>query len=1200
MPCRMRMLAIVLLFEAGVAFGNVRTCATSAPMALDLALGVRESSGAETVTCDSAWQSGSEIYKITVNDIELASRSGFGEIVWQTRRPGVYTFKASAYVDGVLMGEPLTATFRVPGRDLVDATVMFPAARLLADGTPQTPRPQVKLGETVLTEGIDYTLSYEDNVKPGVGKVILTGLGGYKDEIERTFVINPTGICSLDLAHGLRVAAGTEHLVYDGAWLGAAGAESRILVNGASIAAATESGMIDWSPLAAGDYMLVYKTVVDGIEQPVTYTAQFRVVSGEMPLDVDIALEPFLFDGGVVTPNVSVHSRDVVLTEGVDYDLSFVDNDKAGVAKVRVVGKGVYSGTVEKTFRILPSASCALDLKTGIRVVDGAMMEAIAYENLWSGAESSTVKVSVNDAVVVANGTAGTYDWTPDVVGLSTLTHATYSDGILGSVLSAQFYVPGSLAKAEVSLEGDEFLFDGTARFPSVVVTMDGKVLTEGLDYALSYENNVKAGVAKVIVSGVTGERIEKLFTIRPAGRCFLDIASGTREAGPVETLAYDARWQDMPSAGYKMLVNGAKLSKGSGCGDVVWMPRTVGEHVLTYKTYVDGSKVGDDLSARFHVTGRDLVHAKITFVDEKSFQDGTAKTPKVRIVYDERVLTEGVDYELSYRDNVSSDMGVVTITGRGAFVDVIDVPFTIVPAGGCFLDIKDGYRLAKADEILNYDYQWHGATVDNTRMQVRVNNAILSNAVGIGGMAWRPTASGEYVVKLRTYVDDCLQEGMIETAYFGFPGGDLNTWTLTTAVDPDVCIYDGQPKMPKVTVRTSLGELVEGVDFTVSYRDNVDIGTATAIISGCGLYSGHVERPFRIVAPFTVARQRYPWNGKVDIELDVQDAQLNDSTVTLVARDGLGGTNLLVKTVMLADMTETNTTWTLMSGKIRLIWDADADIKNDCVLSNVVIEARIADFGALPDDYVFANGVCAIGSLTLDLQPYPSSVSLIDTADRTIVYDFESALANRKWTKDTEDRKTGEFSYKSEIGSHQYSNYMTASVKGSGVFSFWWKLSCYRDAKDYFRYYVNDTLQGEICGTTDWTKITIPVTNTGNTVIKWLHRMGANSTWRDNNAWVDAMWEPSPIIITNMPSSWETFIPESEWIPTRTVANRQFLAYSNLWRGDPSSTVTIEQNGEVLAEGLADEDAYEWNAPSNGTYVLTHVTYTNGQKGGG
>ena len=57
-------------------------------------------------------------------------------------------------------------------------------------------------------------------------------------------------------------------------------------------------------------------------------------------------------------------------------------------------------------------------------------------------------------------------------------------------------------------------------------------------------------------------------------------------------------------------------------------------------------------------------------------------------------------------------------------------------------------------------------------------------------------------------------------------------------------------------------------------------------------------------------------------------------------------------------------------------------------------------------------------------------------------------------------------------------------------------------------------------------------------------------------------------------------------------------LTYSDLWDGGDGATVTIAQDGAAIAEGLAGEGERAWSVARNGTYTLTHTTYTNGVAG--
>ena len=65
-----------------------------------------------------------------------------------------------------------------------------------------------------------------------------------------------------------------------------------------------------------------------------------------------------------------------------------------------------------------------------------------------------------------------------------------------------------------------------------------------------------------------------------------------------------------------------------------------------------------------------------------------------------------------------------------------------------------------------------------------------------------------------------------------------------------------------------------------------------------------------------------------------------------------------------------------------------------------------------------------------------------------------------------------------------------------------------------------------------------------------------------------------------------------------RQSAGVETLTYSSQWDGGDGATVTIAQDGAVVADGLSGEGTRSWSVTRNGTYVLTHTTYTNGVAG--
>lgn len=80
---------------------------------------------------------------------------------------------------------------------------------------------------------------------------------------------------------------------------------------------------------------------------------------------------------------------------------------------------------------------------------------------------------------------------------------------------------------------------------------------------------------------------------------------------------------------------------------------------------------------------------------------------------------------------------------------------------------------------------------------------------------------------------------------------GEIKNQSYTgTAVEPEVMFYAGDQ------------QLQSGKDYTVTYENNVNIGTASVTVSGVGNYTGTVTGQFQIEAPvgkvFTIGKYRY------------------------------------------------------------------------------------------------------------------------------------------------------------------------------------------------------------------------------------------------------------------------------------------------------------------------------------------------------
>ena len=82
---------------------------------------------------------------------------------------------------------------------------------------------------------------------------------------------------------------------------------------------------------------------------------------------------------------------------------------------------------------------------------------------------------------------------------------------------------------------------------------------------------------------------------------------------------------------------------------------------------------------------------------------------------------------------------------------------------------------------------------------------------------------------------------------------------SITTVTIPSIPkqTYTGASICPEVNLKNGTKDLVVGEDYTVKCSNNINVGTATMLISGIGNYMGSVSKSFEIVAPPSSSSQK-------------------------------------------------------------------------------------------------------------------------------------------------------------------------------------------------------------------------------------------------------------------------------------------------------------------------------------------------------
>lgn len=106
-----------------------------------------------------------------------------------------------------------------------------------------------------------------------------------------------------------------------------------------------------------------------------------------------------------------------------------------------------------------------------------------------------------------------------------------YADDPIADDLIADLATPAPIDLATATVDRiPAATYDGYEQTPDVYLSMNGSTLYEGLDYTVAYRNNINAGTAQVIATGIGDYKgtVTSSFTIKPARLSSVEVASKT------------------------------------------------------------------------------------------------------------------------------------------------------------------------------------------------------------------------------------------------------------------------------------------------------------------------------------------------------------------------------------------------------------------------------------------------------------------------------------------------------------------------------------------------------------------------------------------------------------------------------------------------------------------------------------------------
>lgn len=411
-------------------------------------------------------------------------------------------------------------------------------------GTAIKPEVRVYDGEKRLKQGKDYTISYKNNTKAAQSTdekpptVVVKGKGNYSGTETQTFNITKRDIADTYVtktftdAYAPLTNGKNPKLVFS------AKCNKKALKNNTdyTLTVKESTGKEVDSYAAEGTYSAVVKGV--GANYTGEYTFTFDVLNkipvSKLKINKIAAVE---YDGTSKKPQPVIKYGKVTLTKGTDYSLYYRNNREMGTATITITGKGDYFGTRNVTFPITGRQIRKAQFAgfkssfpyTGDTVYQSWAVLKYREEELVLGTDYTT---SYNNHLNKGKATV-TY------IGIGNYT------GTLKKTYNIGAYNIASDVEKRISLSTDEIsaVYEKGGAKPSVKVYDGTKLLTEGKDYTLSYQNHTAVTTSATVkpptitvkgkgnYTGVFAEK--KTFTITPKAFAEVTVTAPDVAASP-------------------------------------------------------------------------------------------------------------------------------------------------------------------------------------------------------------------------------------------------------------------------------------------------------------------------------------------------------------------------------------------------------------------------------------------------------------------------------------------------------------------------------------------------------------------------------------------------------------------------------------------------------------------------------------------
>ncbi|MBR0140292.1 MAG: S-layer homology domain-containing protein [Firmicutes bacterium] len=549
------------------------------------------------------------------------------------------------------------------------------------------------------------------------------------------------------------------------------------------------------------------------------------------------------------------------LTFGTDYEISgYSNNTNAGTATVRLSGLGVYAGSTKDAEFTINKATPVLSFPS-FEVQRTYGQDPFRYPA--SGADNITYSSSdPGVATVAADGTI-----TIVAVGNTLITANAAEDANHNEATgtSYTFYVvAASIEGAEIGgIEAETY--NGEEHKPEPAVTFNGKTLVKDTDYTLSWSENINAGdEAKVTVTGkgnFTGAKSAE-FTIEKAVATAENISwePGTVYEGmSLSDLTFSGTVVPEGSA-ITAVESQATLTAGINEVELCITPPSSASG-----NYTDGSAVISVTALENTLTGIEVT----TLPTKTTYYIGSSLETEGMVVMGNYAYgdpAELTDYDIDPEvfDEIGEEITVTVSCGQVS--DEFTVEVTKIPQN---IAVDEPDDLTYGDSGVSIGIEGAVGTVSFSSSNdsiVTVDAEGKLTATGVGSTVVTVNISGDETYESASItVDITVVAADMANADIGGIGAET---------------YDGEEHKPEPVVTFNGKTLVKDTDYTLSWADNTDAGTASVTVTGKGNFTGAKSAEFTIEKAAATASEIVCTNEAIYEGMSYGDLAFSGTTV--------------------------------------------------------------------------------------------------------------------------------------------------------------------------------------------------------------------------------------------------------------------------------------------------------------------------------